>query len=65
MAIYVFRCPKCEKEFEITKSAKLFTETAQCSCGEEAPIVIQKAGIIFEGGGFYETDYKERGKKKN
>ena len=63
MPTYQYLCKACEHEFELYQS---FSEDAIKVCPECSEESVQKiisggAGVVFKGGGFYETDYK-RGK---
>ena len=75
MPTYEYECSKCHKEFEIVQSMKDATLTV---CPKE--LCRQKstwgkgkvkrklgagAGIIFKGSGFYITDYRSEGYKKD
>jgi putative FmdB family regulatory protein len=65
MPTYSYRCPSCGQEFE--KFQKISDATlAECpKCGSEGERVITGgAGIHFKGSGFYITDYKRAGEKK-
>jgi putative FmdB family regulatory protein len=62
MPTYEYACSSCGKEFEVFQSMKDAPLT-KCSCGSEGTVrrkIGGGAGIIFKGGGFYETDYKRK-----
>ena len=62
MPTYVYACNSCGKQFEKFQS---FKEDALkiCICGEEGQVrrVIQAAGIVFKGSGWYLTDSRGGG----
>jgi putative FmdB family regulatory protein len=63
MPTYQYQCQGCAHDFELYQS---FSEDPIEICPECGEKKIQKvisggAGVVFKGGGFYETDYK-RGK---
>lgn len=57
MPTYVYACDTCGKQFEKFQSFKDEPLTA-CPCGQEGKVrrVIQPAGIVFKGSGWYITD---------
>lgn len=67
MPNYDYVCEKCEHKFEVFQSmndAKL-TDCPQDGCdGAVRRLLGTGAGIIFKGGGFYETDYRSESYKK-
>jgi len=67
MPTYDYICRSCQHEFEEFQSMKADVLTKCPSCGKKAlerKIGIG-AGIIFKGGGFYETDYRSDSYKKS
>ena len=67
MPTYEYECKKCGKTFEIFQSMKdpaLTTCPKEKCCmgkwghGEVKRLIGTGAGIIFKGGGFYQTDYR-------
>ncbi len=66
MPTYGYRCPSCGHEYEklqkISDSARI-----KCpQCGKKGERLISGgAGIVFKGSGFYETDYKRAGPRKD
>lgn len=67
MPTYDYVCRSCQHEFEEFQSMKADVLTKCPSCGKKAlerKIGIG-AGIIFKGGGFYETDYRSDSYKKS
>lgn len=66
MPTYEYVCRACEHEFEEFQSMSAASLKKCPSCGKNAlerKIGIG-AGIIFKGGGFYETDYRSESYKK-
>jgi putative FmdB family regulatory protein len=57
MPTYVYACDACGKQFEKFQSFKDDPLTS-CPCGQEGKVrrVIQPAGIVFKGSGWYITD---------
>ena len=66
MPTYDYLCEKCEHRFEFFQSmndAKL-TDCPKEDCdGTVKRLLGTGAGIIFKGGGFYETDYRSESYK--
>lgn len=67
MPTYEYLCEACGNEFEKFHSMSAAPVKVCPSCGKKK--VIRKigigAGIIFKGGGFYETDYRSEAYKKS
>jgi len=66
MPTYDYKCLKCGKLFEVRKKMK-DPPRAKCpKCGAKAERQLSGGhGIHFKGTGFYETDYKRAGEKKD
>lgn len=66
MPTYEYRCPKCANEFEKFERKITDKKTAKCpKCGATARRIMSVgAGFLFKGSGFYITDYKRSGEKK-
>ena len=66
MPTYEYRCTKCKHEFE---EFQLITEPPVETCpqcgGEPKRVISGGAGLIFKGNGFYITDYRSDGYKKD
>lgn len=63
MPMYEYKCVKCDCVFD--KIVKDKNERVFClKCGGPAVInkLFYKTPTIFKCGGFYETDYKKKGK---
>jgi putative FmdB family regulatory protein len=57
MPTYVYACKSCGKQFEKFQSFKEDPLTI-CICGQEGQVrrVIQAAGVVFKGSGWYIND---------
>ena len=67
MPNYDYVCEKCGHGFEVFQSMKddKLTDCPQEECvGPVKRLLGTGAGIIFKGGGFYETDYRSESYKK-
>jgi putative FmdB family regulatory protein len=66
MPTYEYACRLCKHQFELFQSMKDDRLSLCPSCGEDGlkRLIGLGAGIIFKGSGFYETDYKRAGAKK-
>jgi putative FmdB family regulatory protein len=58
MPIYVYRCADCKAETETRQSFSDAPLTTCETCGGAVRRVLQPAGVIFKGSGFYSTDYR-------
>jgi len=67
MPTYDYRCNACDVEFELFQSMKDKPKKKCPECGKNAleRLIGTGAGIIFKGGGFYETDYRSESYKKD
>jgi putative FmdB family regulatory protein len=66
MPTYDYACRACGHEFELFQS---MTEPVKRKCPECSKLKLERligtgAGVIFKGGGFYETDYRSESYKK-
>lgn len=66
MPTYDYRCHACDVEFELFQSMKDKPKKKCPECGKNAleRLIGLGAGVIFKGGGFYETDYRSDSYKK-
>ena len=66
MPNYDYCCDACGHTFEAFQmmSAAPLVECPACGKKKLRRLIGTGAGIIFKGGGFYETDYKRSGEKK-
>ncbi|MEM1167174.1 MAG: zinc ribbon domain-containing protein [Planctomycetota bacterium] len=66
MPTYDYRCSNCGHECEFFQSMKDKPKRKCPACGKNTleRLIGTGAGIIFKGGGFYETDYRSEGYKK-
>lgn len=62
MPTYEYVCRGCGHELEVFQrmSEDALTECPACEQAELRRKIGRGAGIIFKGGGFYETDFKEK-----
>ena len=59
MPTYEYECLKCKKPFEVFQSMRAEPLKTCPLCGGKVKRLIGTgAGIIFKGGGFYQTDYR-------
>jgi putative FmdB family regulatory protein len=67
MPTYEYRCESCGHQFEVFQSMK-DAKLEDCPCDScEGPVkrlLGTGAGLIFKGGGFYQTDYRSDSYKK-
>ena len=66
MPTYEYRCPRGH-EFEKFSPRMTSHPSATCpKCGKRARRLISGgAGLVFKGSGFYITDYKRKGEKRD
>ena len=67
MPTYEYRCDACGHELEAFQSitAKPLKKCPACGKNKLTRLIGTGAGIIFKGSGFYETDYRSEGYKKD
>jgi putative FmdB family regulatory protein len=67
MPTYDYVCDACEHAFEEFQmmSAKPLKKCPACGKNKLRRLIGTGAGIIFKGSGFYETDYRGDGYKKD
>lgn len=66
MPIYEYECRACEHELEALQKMSDAALTDCPACGQpELHKKISAAGFRLTGSGWYETDFKTGGKKKN
>ncbi len=60
MPTYDYRCDACDHKFDKFQSITADPDKKCPSCGKNKArrLIGTGAGIIFKGGGFYETDYR-------
>ena len=61
--MYEYKCKKCKKEFEITQriTEDALTECPENNCdGEIFRKISKNIGLVFNGSGFYITDYANK-----
>ena len=66
MPTYDYRCNGCGHELELFQSMKDKPKKKCPECGKNQleRLIGLGAGVIFKGGGFYETDYRSDSYKK-
>lgn len=67
MPTYEYRCEKCKHELEAYQpiTAKPLRKCPECGKSALQRLISVGAGVIFKGGGFYQTDYRSEGYKKS
>jgi putative FmdB family regulatory protein len=61
MPTYVYRCAKCELEFDVFQSFSDKELTTHDDCGGDLKKIFLPAPIVFKGSGFYKTDSRSGG----
>ena len=66
MPTYEYRCDACGHEFELFQQMSDAVKRKCPTCGKSKlqRLIGTGAGVIFKGGGFYETDYRSDSYKK-
>lgn len=66
MPTYDYQCKQCGYTFETFQSMKDDALKVCPKCGQESlkRLIGTGAGLIFQGSGFYETDYKKKSPEK-
>ena len=66
MPTYDYRCNNCGHEFELFQqmSAGVKKKCPECGQLKLERLIGTGAGVIFKGGGFYETDYRSDSYRK-
>ncbi|MCI0674990.1 MAG: zinc ribbon domain-containing protein [Phycisphaerales bacterium] len=66
MPTYEYRCDACAHQFEEFQSitAAPLRKCPKCGKSKLRRLIGAGGGVIFKGGGFYETDYRSDGYKK-
>lgn len=64
MPTYEYRCDACGHRFERLQRFSDDPVSTCPECGEDAVerLISAGAGLVFKGSGFYETDYKRKGR---
>lgn len=67
MPTYDYRCRSCEHEFELFQqmTAPVKRKCPLCKKNDLERLIGIGAGVLFKGGGFYETEYRSEGYKKD
>lgn len=66
MPTYEYRCEACGHEFELFQqiTAPVMRKCLKCGKAKLRRLIGTGAGVLFKGGGFYETDYRSESYKK-
>ncbi|MFW6129488.1 MAG: FmdB family zinc ribbon protein [Candidatus Aminicenantaceae bacterium] len=62
MPIYEYKCPKCNKTFEMLQKANDLPLKKCPECGGKLKKIISPPAIQFKGSGWYITDYSRKNK---
>lgn len=67
MPTYEYECPDCGHTFELFQSmtAKVKRTCPECKSRKLKRLIGTGGAVLFKGGGFYETDYRSAGYKKD
>lgn len=67
MPTYNYECEACDHAFEEfqSMSAAVLRKCPSCAKPKLKRLIGRGAGIIFKGGGFYETDYRSDAYRKD
>jgi len=65
MPTYEYKCPKCGTQFETIRkmTSKAVARCPKCGAVAERQLSTG-TGLVFKGSGFYITDYKRAGEKR-
>jgi putative FmdB family regulatory protein len=65
MPVYEYECSNCEKVTELERRHIERHDEATCAhCGAKTTtLILSRTSFILEGGGWYQTDYKGKGRK--
>lgn len=61
MPRYDYRCPACDKVFEVEHGMRERPQITCPICGAPALRVFDASGIVLKGSGFYNTDQRGGG----
>lgn len=66
MPTYDYKCKKCDHTWEAFQSIKAepIKKCPECGKNQAQRLISGGGGILFKGGGFYETDYRSDSYKK-
>lgn len=66
MPTYDYKCKKCDHAWEAFQSIKAepIKKCPECGKNQAQRLISGGGGILFKGGGFYETDYRSDSYKK-
>lgn len=61
MPTYRYTCSECGERFEALRPIDERDEPAECpQCGSDSNRIATAAGVVFNGTGWYESDYKRK-----
>ena len=66
MPTYDYKCSKCGHGWEVFQSIKAdpIKKCPECKKSGAQRVITGGGGVLFKGGGFYETDYRSDSYKK-
>jgi putative FmdB family regulatory protein len=64
MPTYEYKCPQCGGEFEAVRKMTAKPGARCPECGGKAERQLSASSLVFKGSGFYITDYKRAGERK-
>ena len=63
MPFYRYSCRSCNTEFKILQGRDEASRAACPGCGRESrERLLPRVGIVYNGSGFYKTEYQAQGK---
>jgi putative FmdB family regulatory protein len=62
---YEYRCDQCDRNFDVVQSFEDDPLTRCPTCDAPVRKVFGNVGIVFKGTGFYKTDSRDSGKRKD
>lgn len=64
MPTYEYKCPQCGSAFEAVQKMTAKPGARCPECGGKAERQLSASSLVFKGSGFYITDYKRAGERK-
>lgn len=65
MPTYEYRCDECDRNFDVVQSFEDDPLTRCPTCDAPVRKVFGSVGIVFKGTGFYKTDSRDSGRRKD
>lgn len=62
MPAYDYRCPSCDRIFEVVRAINDRSGVVCPDCAVTAKRIFTPVGVVFKGSGFHNTDYRPRPK---